>query len=74
MMSRQDDTTGSVAPQRIAPGQALAELFAEKLIAISLDRLPERTRDVALDDLIDAAGEPTREAVDEVIAHLKAAL
>jgi predicted MPP superfamily phosphohydrolase len=25
-------------------------------------------------DLIDAAGEPTREAVDEVIAHLKAAL
>ena len=34
MMSRQDDTTGSVAPQRIAPGQALAELFAEKLIAI----------------------------------------
>jgi len=56
MMSRQDDTAGSVAPQRIAPGQALAELFAEKLIAIALDRLPERTRDVALDDLIDAAG------------------
>jgi 2-methylcitrate dehydratase PrpD len=55
-MSGHDDKAGKMAPQRIAPGEALAELFAEKLIGISLDRLPQRTLDVALDDLLDAAG------------------
>jgi 2-methylcitrate dehydratase PrpD len=55
-MSGQQDMTAKMAPQRIAPGEALAELFAEKLIGISLDRLPQRTLDVAFDDLLDAAG------------------
>ena len=50
------DKTGKMEPQRIAPGEALAERFAEKLIGISLATLPQRTLDVALDDLLDAAG------------------
>jgi 2-methylcitrate dehydratase PrpD len=50
------DKTGKMEPQRIAPGEALAERFAEKLIGISLAALPQRTLDVALDDLLDAAG------------------
>jgi 2-methylcitrate dehydratase PrpD len=56
MSEKAGEKGAKMAPQRIAPGEALAELFAEKLIGISLDALPQRTLDVALNDLLDAAG------------------
>ncbi|MCZ8108351.1 MAG: MmgE/PrpD family protein [Burkholderiales bacterium] len=47
--------TGQV-PLRIAPGEALAERFAARLVALRVVDLPARTIAVATDDLIDAAG------------------
>ena len=46
----------SQAPIHIAPGEALAERFAARLVALRLADLPTRTVAVAIDDLIDAAG------------------
>ncbi|MHB2169051.1 MmgE/PrpD family protein [Alsobacter sp. R-9] len=44
------------APRKIAPGEALAERFAERLVALRPEDLPSRTIDIALNDLLDAAG------------------
>ncbi len=43
-------------PSRIAPGEALAERFCAKLVALRPEDLPARAVAVAIDDLIDAAG------------------
>lgn len=49
-------TTTPLEPNRIAPGDALAEHLARFLTGLTLDRLPADTIRVATNDLIDAAG------------------
>jgi 2-methylcitrate dehydratase PrpD len=49
-------STANLRPAKIAPGQALAELFSARLVALRLEDLPAKAVSVALDDLIDAAG------------------
>lgn len=48
--------TAALAEQAIADGPSLTEAVADRLLSLSVDDLPQKAKDVAVNDLLDMAG------------------